>query len=241
MVDDERQRDRPQSPSARRVGAGRAHLFVVPPRRCPRIDSSSRLNLVSVALPTNVIVFLQASTSSWFRVRNRPPARLFCVLFLWSCSESLDRPGVLSLEAEFGRRVDEINQQTGARQLSLEELQALLAAGKPILLLDIREAEEFEAGAIPSARLLPPGQVDLFIPEENENRIVTYCTVGYRSGRAAASLEKRLGRPVYNLHGGIIEWFNQGGQVVDSSGRISDTVHPFNADWSRFIGRKPDH
>ncbi len=60
--DDERQRDRPQPPSARRVGAGRAHLFVAPPRRCLDIDSSSRLDLGSVALPTNAIVFVKVST-----------------------------------------------------------------------------------------------------------------------------------------------------------------------------------
>ncbi len=60
--DDERQRDRPQPPSARRAGAGRAHLFVAPPRRCLDIDSSSRLDLSSVVLPTNVIVFLKVST-----------------------------------------------------------------------------------------------------------------------------------------------------------------------------------
>jgi len=60
--DDERQRARPQAPSARRVGAGRAHLFVAPPRRCPCIDSSPRLDLGSVELPTNVIVFMKVST-----------------------------------------------------------------------------------------------------------------------------------------------------------------------------------
>jgi len=45
------------------VGAGRAHLFVAPPRRRLDIASSSRLDLGSVALPTNVIVFLKVSTS----------------------------------------------------------------------------------------------------------------------------------------------------------------------------------
>ncbi|MCZ6486065.1 MAG: hypothetical protein O6826_10235 [Acidobacteria bacterium] len=60
--DDEGQRDRPQPPSARRVGAGRAHLFVAPPRRCLDIDSSSRLDLGSVALPTNVTVLMKVST-----------------------------------------------------------------------------------------------------------------------------------------------------------------------------------
>ena len=45
--------------SARRVGAGRAHLFVAPSRRCPCIASSSRLDLGSDALPTNVTVFIE--------------------------------------------------------------------------------------------------------------------------------------------------------------------------------------
>ena len=44
-------------------GLGRDHLFVAPPRRCLGIDSSSRLDLVSVALPTYVIVFMAGSTS----------------------------------------------------------------------------------------------------------------------------------------------------------------------------------
>ncbi len=43
-------------------GAGRAHLFVVPPRRCLRIDSLDRRKLASVALPTNIIVFMEVST-----------------------------------------------------------------------------------------------------------------------------------------------------------------------------------
>ncbi len=60
--DDERQRDRSQPPFARRVGSRRAHLFVASPRRCLDIDSSSRLDLGSVALPTNVIVFMKVST-----------------------------------------------------------------------------------------------------------------------------------------------------------------------------------
>ena len=38
------------------------HFFVTPPRRCPGIDSSSRLDLASVALPTNITVFMERST-----------------------------------------------------------------------------------------------------------------------------------------------------------------------------------
>ena len=54
--------------------------------------------------------------------------------------------------------------------------------------------------------------------------VVTYCTVGYRSGKAAVELEKRLGRPVYNLDGGILAWFNQGGEVLDPGGRPVDKI-----------------
>ena len=108
-----------------------------------------------------------------------------------------------------------------------------------VVLVDCREPYEQAVSMIKGA--ISRAEFDAAADRHGDSTIVVYCTVGYRSGRAAASLEKRLGRPVYNLSGGIIKWFNQGGQVIDSSGRLSDTVHPFNADWSRFIGRKPDH
>ncbi len=44
------------------LGRDGAHLFVAPPRRCLDIDSSSRLDLGSVALPTNVTIFMKVST-----------------------------------------------------------------------------------------------------------------------------------------------------------------------------------
>ncbi len=74
------QRDRPQPPVAQRVGAGRGHLFVAPPRRCLDIDSSSRLDLGSVARPTNVIVFMKVSTLGY--VEDRKARRTKSLAFL---------------------------------------------------------------------------------------------------------------------------------------------------------------
>jgi acyl-CoA thioesterase-1 len=71
---------------------------------------------------------------------------------------------------------------------------------------------------------LPPGAT-----------VVTYCTAGYRSGLAAVEIEKRLGRPVWNLTGGIIEWFNRGGAVFDPAGSPAARIHPYGEEWAKYV------
>lgn len=129
--------------------------------------------------------------------------------------------GQARLDREFQAKVEEINARTRARQISAEDLEARLRTGEKIVLLDVREPEENAVSALPGARLAVPGQVRTMplagIPANAT--VVTYCTVGARAGRAAVILEERLGRPVYNLSGGIIAWYNRGGTVVDPAGR----------------------
>ncbi len=61
--DDERHRDRPQPPSARRVAAGR-HRFLCRSSSVMYTDiaSSSLRELDTVALATNIIVFMEPDT-----------------------------------------------------------------------------------------------------------------------------------------------------------------------------------
>ncbi len=61
--DDERHRDRPQPPSARRVAAGR-HRFLCRSSSAMHADiaSSSLRELDAVALATNVTVFMKRGT-----------------------------------------------------------------------------------------------------------------------------------------------------------------------------------
>ena len=63
--DDERHRDRPQPPSARRVAAGR-HRFLCRSSSVMYTDiaSSSLRELDAVALATNVTVFMERDTHS---------------------------------------------------------------------------------------------------------------------------------------------------------------------------------
>ena len=145
-------------------------------------------------------------------------------------------PFKISLEAEYRKKIQEINYKTGAEQMTVSDLKKLLYAGDNLLILDVRTPEEFQIGALAGAMSLPLEKIPGFIPRLYGNKtIVSYCTVGYRSGLVAVDLENLLGRPVYNLDGGIIEWCNQGGEVIDSEGSSSSRIHPYNASWEPFI------
>jgi rhodanese-related sulfurtransferase len=138
---------------------------------------------------------------------------------------------------KFWAQVAEINAMTKARQVSVEDLQARLAQGEKIVLLDVREAGENEVSALAGARLAVPARVREMplddIPEDAV--VVTYCTVGGRSGMAAVILEGRLGRPVYSLDGGIIAWYNNGGEVVDPAGKPVNRVDAVEEPWTSYV------
>lgn len=138
---------------------------------------------------------------------------------------------------EFRKRIDEINSKTGARLISAADLQERLTRGERFVVLDVREPKEMAVSALPGARLAVPDQVRTMPLDDipADATVVTYCTAGYRSGRAAVALEQRLGRPVYNLDGGIIEWFNRGGRVVDPSGKPVDRIDPWGEPWSSYV------
>jgi rhodanese-related sulfurtransferase len=96
-------------------------------------------------------------------------------------------------------------QDFAARRLSSEELAALI--GEPNLyLIDVRTAEEYRAGAIPSAINIPYDVIQNNLPTQDRSaRIVVYCRSGNRSGRAKATLEA-LGFRNVNNFGAVSNW-----------------------------------
>ena len=90
--------------------------------------------------------------------------------------------------------------------------------GPSTLLIDIREAPEYERGHIPGAILSPRGLLEFEIhrlvdgtstdpgvaPEDRE--IVLYCGTGGRSALAAATLNAMGYRNVQSMAGGIVAW-----------------------------------
>lgn len=77
-------------------------------------------------------------------------------------------------------------------------------------LIDVRQPEEFLAGHIPGARLVPLGELATHAAELQElsgSALVFYCRSGSRSQRASAWASRMLRLPsVYNLVGGIAAW-----------------------------------
>ena len=87
------------------------------------------------------------------------------------------------------------------------EMDAMTAAGKPFILLDVRRQDEYAAGHIAGALLLPNEEIGTTRPPELPDLnvpIYVYCRSGRRSLEAAKKLAA-LGYTVYDF-GGIIDW-----------------------------------
>jgi len=92
------------------------------------------------------------------------------------------------------------------------DLQSRLSGGEQIVVIDVREPEEFARGKIPGAYTIPRGvlemQLDGRLPREST--VVLYCGVGGRSALAAKSLTDMGFDKVENLQGGWSAWTNSG-------------------------------
>ena len=94
------------------------------------------------------------------------------------------------------------------QKMSYEELQNKLNAKENFVLLDVRTQEEFDAGHIPTAILLPYDEINLkaaTVLPDKEKEIVVYCRSGRRSAIAKKALVE-LGYKDVKDFGGISRW-----------------------------------
>lgn len=95
------------------------------------------------------------------------------------------------------------------RQVSLEELKRRLDGGEKLIVLDVREKDEWRGGYIPGAVSLPRGfleiQAEQRLPDKNA-RIVAYCAGGTRSALAAATLQELGYANVETANPGFVRW-----------------------------------
>jgi rhodanese-related sulfurtransferase len=93
-------------------------------------------------------------------------------------------------------------------KISPAETKRVLESEEPYLLVDVRTAEEFNAGHIPGARLIPDYEIKERAPRELPDKdapVIVYCRSGMRSSGAARVLLKLGYTRVYDL-GGIMRW-----------------------------------
>lgn len=85
-------------------------------------------------------------------------------------------------------------------------------------LLDVREADEWDAGHAPEAVWIPMGELQARVDElPRDRRIVAICRSGARSHTVAAAL-LGAGFDAVNLDGGMRAWAGEDYDVVASDG-----------------------
>ncbi|MBI3838731.1 MAG: rhodanese-like domain-containing protein [Planctomycetia bacterium] len=113
------------------------------------------------------------------------------------------------------------------RDVSIQEFVELIERRPPVI-VDVRPEEERGVSMIPDAV-----SKDWFEGHRDQYRdrlVVTYCTIGARSGKYAVTLQQE-GFDVANLRGSILAWAHAGRPLVDKDGPTK-RVHVFSADWN---------
>ena len=94
------------------------------------------------------------------------------------------------------------------QQISQEKAKEMMDAGN-VIILDVREQHEYDAGHIPNAVLLPVGSITAetaaaVIPE-TDSVVLVYCRSGNRSKTASGALADLGYTNIYEF-GGINTW-----------------------------------
>lgn len=81
------------------------------------------------------------------------------------------------------------------------------------VVIDIRDAAEYNAGHIAGARHIPQAQLESRLKELEKVKmkpLIVACATGNRSRAASALLQKQGYAEVYNLQGGLAAWRQAG-------------------------------
>lgn len=118
------------------------------------------------------------------------------------CGENPTQKGLLDNYEEFCS-------PAGASNLSVQELKVKMDRGDDFLLIDVREASEFEIARIPGSVLIPIGQFIDGSALENlprDKQIILHCHSGIRSAKSLSILKSAGFKDVTHVEGGILAW-----------------------------------
>ena len=99
--------------------------------------------------------------------------------------------------------------EDGYMKITMEQAQNLMKTEENYIILDVRREDEYAAGHIPGAVLLPNETITAetaseVLPDQDQ-MILVYCRSGNRSKQAAAKLAD-LGYSDIREFGGILDW-----------------------------------
>lgn len=112
----------------------------------------------------------------------------------------------LDYEPGGGFTIDNPNVPAQIRQISPEELSAMLASGESLELIDVRTPDERAIARIDASRLLDQALHDQLMALDRNTLLVFQCHHGVRSQSAAEYFRQAGFRRICNLSGGIDAW-----------------------------------
>src|SRR5262249_47256617 len=95
------------------------------------------------------------------------------------------------------------------RTISLEAIRRRLESKQAMVLVDVREKDEFRAGYIPGALSVPRGFLEMQIEQKVPDKaapVVLYCAGGTRSALAAKTLLDLGYTNVESANPGFVRW-----------------------------------
>ena len=109
-------------------------------------------------------------------------------------------------------------------EVSPQTVKADLDAGKVIVLLDVRDSVEFDAGHLPKAVNISRGLLEFkvggMLPDKNAN-IVVYCRTDARSALATAVMQEMGYTNVKNMLGAFKAWGLAGYPIYNRHGEFT--------------------
>ena len=122
-----------------------------------------------------------------------------------------------------------------ARQIIPEqppaELKKRIDAGEPVVVIDVRDPDEYRDGSIEAANNISRGFLEFRIgsvASDPSTPLVLYCQTGLRSMLAAKALHDLGYKNVINLQGGFQRWAQSGLPVVKDTPLTSEQIQRYS-------------
>jgi molybdopterin/thiamine biosynthesis adenylyltransferase/rhodanese-related sulfurtransferase len=128
------------------------------------------------------------------------------------CSENPSITELIDYDAFCGTVSEEALEAAVGSTITARELKSMLDGNENVVLIDVREPNEYEIVSIPGAVLVPKGEFLSGAALESlpqHKRIVLHCKTGGRSAECLAIVKSAGFADAVHVGGGVIAWINQ--------------------------------
>ncbi len=152
------------------------------------------------------------------------------IFLVWDCtciyaSQTSDAEKYAAIQKEYEGYHKKVFPEVS--DLSVEKLLERKKEEK-IILVDLRSPKEYGVSMIPGA--ITAEEFEANREWYKDHKIVTYCTIGYRSGLYAKKL-RRENVEAFNLAGGLLAWAHAGKTFTCTTGETRK-VHVYGENWN---------